>query len=436
MISSYACDHMTADAEFLLAKAKYKATTGREQRRDADVLCYQIRQSFKPGEITPEEANRVGYETAMRWTKGKYAFFVATHTDRQHIHNHIYYNSTSLDCSHKFRDFIGSARAVRRLSDRVCLENDLSVITNPKLHSKGRFLHYGAWLGTERQPSYRERLRLAINDALAKSPADFNAFLRLMEESGYAVKRGRGGAISFLVPGQQRATRLRTSTLGEGFDPEDIRAVIAGKRPLPEVGGPAPAAPVRVNLIVDIQERLRSGKGPAYERWAKVYNLKQMAAALQFMQEHQISEYSQLSEEAEAASARFHALADQLRQTETDLTHTSELMGAVVQYAKTRPVFDGYKAAKYSKKYLTAHEAELADYRAAKAALTDLLGGVKLPRMSDLKEKRRTLAAQKKALYADYREAQQRMREAVAVKANIDHLLGLTDQRKNKEQER
>ena len=70
MISSYGCDHMTADAEFLLSKAKYKAATGREQRRDADVLCYQIRQSFKPGEITPEEANRIGYETAMRWTKG------------------------------------------------------------------------------------------------------------------------------------------------------------------------------------------------------------------------------------------------------------------------------------------------------------------------------------------------------------------------------
>lgn len=128
---------MTADAEFLLSKAKYKAITGREQRRDADVLCYQIRQSFKPGEITPEEANRVGYETAMRWTKGKHAFFVATHTDRRHIHNHIYYNSTALDCAHKYRDFFRSASALRRLSDRVCLENDLSVITNPKLHSKG-----------------------------------------------------------------------------------------------------------------------------------------------------------------------------------------------------------------------------------------------------------------------------------------------------------
>ena len=428
MISSYGCDHMTADAEFLLSKAKYKAATGREQRRDADVLCYQIRQSFKPGEITPEEANRVGYETAMRWTKGKYAFFVATHTDRQHIHNHIYYNSTSLDCSHKFRDFIGS--------DRICLENDLSVITNPKLHSKGRFLHYGAWLGTERKPSYKEQLRRAINEALAKRPADFDAFLRLMEASGFTVKHGRGGAISFLVPGQERATRLRASTLGDGYDPEDIKAVIAGERPIPEHSVLVPAAPRRVNLIVDIQERLRSGKGAVYARWAKVYNLKQMAAALQFMQEQNITEYDQLSSKAEDAVSRFHALTEKLRRTEADLSATSELMGAVVRYAKTRPVFDGYKAAKYSRKYLAEHEAELADYRAAKATMGELLGGEKLPKMAELKEKRRQLAARKKALYAEYRSAQEEMRQSVAVKSNIDHLLGVTDGQRKKEQER
>ena len=436
LISSYGCDHMTADAEFLLGKAKYKAVTGREQRRDADVLCYQIRQSFKPGEITPEEANRIGYETAMRWTKGKYAFFVATHTDKAHIHNHIYYNSTSLDCTRKFRDFIGSGRAVRRLSDRICLENDLSVITNPKLHSKGRFLHYGAWLGAERQPSYKEQLRRAINEALAKRPADFDAFLRLMEASGFTVKRGRGGTISFLVPGQERATRLRASTLGDGYDPEDIKAVIAGECPIPEQPVPAPAAPRRVNLIVDIQERLRSGKGAAYARWAKVYNLKQMAAALQFMQEQNITEYDQLSTKAEDAVSRFHILTEQLRRTEADVFATSELMGAVVRYAKTRPVFDGYKAAKYSRKYLAEHDAELADYRAAKATMGELLGGEKLPKMAELKEKRRQLAARKKALYTEYRSAQEEMRQAVAVKANIDHLLGVTDSQRQKEQER
>ena len=436
LISAYACDHMTADAEFLLSKAKYKVTTGREQRRDTDVLCYQIRQSFKPGEITPEEANRVGYETAMRWTKGKYAFFVATHTDRQHIHNHIYYNSTSLDCTHKFRDFIGSARAVRRLSDRVCLENDLSVIVNPKLHSKGRFLHYGAWLGAERQPSYKERLRHAIRDALAKGPTDFNAFLRLMEESGYAVKLGRGGAISFLVPGQQRATRLRSSTLGEGFDPEDIRAVIAGERPIPELPQDAPAPPRRVDLVIDIQQRMAQGKGPAYARWAKVYNLKQMAAALQYLREHELADYAALEASTEAAVDRFHKLAGELRDTEAALSKTARLMEATVDYAKTRPVFDGYKAAKYSKKYLAAHEAELADYRAAKATMAELLGGEKLPKMDVLKEKRRQLAARKKALYLEYRKAQQDMRELVAVKGSVDHLRGLTDNQRNKEQAR
>ncbi len=230
LISSFECDHQTADAEFLLSKAKYRAVTGREQKREADVLCYQIRQSFAPGEITPEEANRVGYETAMRWTKGKHAFFVATHTDKKHIHNHIYYNPITLDYTRKFRDFWRSARALRRLSDRVCLENHLSVIRHPKLHSQGRFLHYGQWIG-DKVPSAQQRVRLAIIAALEKKPADFAAFLRLMEESGFAVKRGRGGVVSFLAPGQDKYTRLRASTLGAGFDPEDIRAVIAGERP-------------------------------------------------------------------------------------------------------------------------------------------------------------------------------------------------------------
>ncbi len=72
-------------AEFLLAKASYKAMTGREQKQGEDVLCYQIRQSFYPGEITPEEANRVSYELAMRWTKGRHAFIVTTHTDKEHM---------------------------------------------------------------------------------------------------------------------------------------------------------------------------------------------------------------------------------------------------------------------------------------------------------------------------------------------------------------
>jgi hypothetical protein len=92
-ISSYECDPKTVDEEFLLAKRQYQHITGRTQKDD--VIAYQIRQAFKPGEVTPEEANEIGYELAMRFTKGRHAFIVATHVDRAHIHNHIIYNSTS-----------------------------------------------------------------------------------------------------------------------------------------------------------------------------------------------------------------------------------------------------------------------------------------------------------------------------------------------------
>ena len=110
LVSSYQCSPLTVDEEFLLTKRLYEQTTGRSQK--SDVIAYQLRQSFRPGEITAEEANKVGYELAMRFTKGKYAFIVATHTDREH--NHIIYNSTALDGTRKFRDFFFSALAVQR----------------------------------------------------------------------------------------------------------------------------------------------------------------------------------------------------------------------------------------------------------------------------------------------------------------------------------
>ena len=432
-LSSYLCDPAAAPAEFLLVKSQYQAETGRAVERGA--LFFQIRQAFPPREVTAEEANQIGYETAMRWTKGKYQFFVCTHTDKGHLHNHIYFNSTAFDRSRKFHNFIGSSFALWRLSDRVCIEHDLSVIQNPKPHSKGRYLHYGQWIG-EKPPSAKQRVRLAIVEALQKQPTDFPAFLRLMDESGFLVKHGRGGVISFLAPGQDKPTRLRASTLGDGFDPEDIRAVIAGERPIPELPQEAQAPARRINLIIDIQERMAQGKGPAYERWAKVYNLKQMAAALQYLQEHHLTDYAALTASTEAAVDHFHKLSDELRTTEEALSKTSELMAATVDYAKTRPVFDGYKAARYSKKYLAQHEAELATYRAAKDTMNTILGGAKLPKIEALKKSRRELARQKKELYAEYRDAQRQMREAVAIKANIDHLLGITDERENKAQER
>ena len=428
-ISSYECDPATVAAEFLLAKASYKAMTGREQKKDSDVLCYQIRQSFYPGEITPEEANRISYELAMRWTKGRHAFIVTTHTDKQHIHSHIYYNSTTLDCTRKFRNFWGSSFALRRLSDRLCLENGLSIVENPKPRSKGKFRNYGEWQAGQKKPlTYQDRLRAAIDTALAKKPADFPAFLSLMEQAGYEVKQRRG-AISFRAPGQERFTRLRSDTLGEGYSETDIRAALSGSHQRP--GQPRQ----KINLAIDIQSRLQ-GKGPGYERWAKVFNLKQMAAALAYLQDNGLTDYEQLEQKATAATEHFHKLSDQIKSTEAALHTNMELKAATVQYAKTRPVFEKYKASKYSKKFLAEHEADIELYRAACADFKAILGGAKLPKMDTLKEEGRKLSEQKKKLYAEYRKAKADMQEVTTIKANIDYLLGYSEPGRKKEQER
>ena len=174
LISAFACEPETAVSEFALSKREYRELTGRVQ--ESDVIAYQVRQSFKPGEVTPEEANRIGYEFAQRFLKGEHAFLVCTHTDKKHIHNHIYWNSTALDCTKKFKNFIGSYRAVRRLSDLICAEHRLSVVENPQKHG----LSYNKWRGGHDKLSNRDLLRMAIDAALEKQPQDFDALLALL----------------------------------------------------------------------------------------------------------------------------------------------------------------------------------------------------------------------------------------------------------------
>ncbi len=195
-ISAYECYPTTVADEFLLAKARYATMTGREQKKENDVLCYQIRQSF-------------------------------------HIHCHIYYNSTTLDCTRKFRNFWGSSFALRRISDRLCL---------------------------------------AIDTALAERPADLDEFLNLMKRAGYEVKTVRGGGISFRLTGQgqERFTRLRASTLGDGYDLQDVLSAIEGKEKRPG------HSERKISLAVDIQAKLAASKGSGYERWAGRNSLKWM----------------------------------------------------------------------------------------------------------------------------------------------------------------
>jgi hypothetical protein len=427
-ISAYECDPAIVDAQFLLAKRQYRAITGREQKND--VIAYQIRQSFKPGEVTPEEANRIGYELGMRWTKGRHAFFVATHVDKAHIHNHIIYNSTSLDCQCKFRDFRGSGLAVRKISDRLCLEHGLSIIDNPQRGKK----HYGKWLGDNRKPSFQEKLRIAIDAALDEKPATFNSFLQSIRWAGYEIKVGKH--LGFRIAGQKKFTRLRS--LGKGYSEEEICAVIAGgEKHTPRKKTQSGRRPQGVNLLVNIQAKLQAGKGPGYERWAKVFNLKQMAQTMNFLTENNLLEYAELEEKATAATARFNTLSARIKAAETRMTEIGSLKTHIINYSKTRDIYTAYRKAGYSKKFYEENASDILLHKAAKTAF-DALPGKKIPTIKALQAEYVALLAEKKRAYSGYSAARKEMKELLTAKMNIDRLLSNAREQteKNREQNR
>ena len=423
LITSYQCDSRVADAQFLLDKQTYAARTGRVRGAD-NVIAYHLRQSFVPGEITPEEANRLGVELARRFTKGKHAFIVCTHIDKAHVHNHIIWNSTTLECDRKFRNFWGSTRAVHRLSDTICIENGYSIVENPKRHGKS----YNKWLGDKKKPSHRERICTAIDDALTQKPDSFETLLELLRQAGYEVK---GKKVPSLLGGEQKKS-IRMDTLGDGYTPTDLRAVIAGEKT--HTPRKSAAAPVKLekrsgNLLVDIQAKLRAGKGAGYARWATLFNLKQMAQTVAYLQDHELLDYAVLSEKAAAASAHFNELSARIKASETRMAEIAVLREHIVGYAKTRDTYVAYRKAGYSKKFLAEHESEITIHKAAKNYF-DGLGFKKLPTIKALNTEYAELLAEKKAAYADYRKAREEMKELLTAKANIDRILEL-----DKEQE-
>ena len=417
LITSYQCDSRVADAQFLLDKQTYAARTGRVRGAD-DVIAYHLRQSFVPGEITPEEANRLGVELARRFTKGKHAFIICTHIDKSHVHSHIIWNSTTLECYRKFLNFWGSTRAVHRLSDTICIESGLSIVKDPKPHGKS----YNKWLGDQARPSHREQLRVMIDRALAQKPASLEELLRLLEQDGFTVHR-RGKTISVSAEGW--GNNVRFDRLGDGYTLDDLLAVLSGqKEHTPRKLTTVQAAPPKVNLLVDIQAKLQAGKGAGYARWAKVFNLKQMAQTLNYLSEHGLLDYADLETKTTEATARYNALSAQIKAAEKRMAEIAVLRTHIVNYAKTRDTYVAYRKAGYSRKFYAEHEDEIRLHQAAKEAFNEL-NVKKLLAVKELQTEYAQLLADKKKAYGEYRQARAAMRELLTVKNNVDRILAM-----------
>lgn len=418
-ISSYECDPKTADEEFLLSKRQYQHTTGRQQKNN--IIAYQIRQSFKPGEITPEEANQVGYETAMRWTKGKHAFIVATHIDKAHIHNHIIYNSTSLDASRKFNNFFLSGLAVQRLSDMVCLEHGLSIITPKPYREREKRTIY------PKKRTQRDELCDAIDATLSQNPKRFEDFIQSLAEMGFEFKDGNQPA--FKGKDQKRFIRLRS--LGEGYSKEELQAVISGKSLRKASTAPEQK---QFHLLIDIQEKMAEGKTVGYEKWAKKYNRKEATRTVILLKEKGLDNYDDLVAYTEKLSSRFSELSDSIKTAEKRMIEVQALQKHIKNYHDTRQIYVEYRKSGYSKKFFEEHRQEITLHQAAKKAFDELQVS-KLPSRQSLYEEFHRLAVQKKKDYAEYRQVRKEREELLIAKQTVETILNI-DKKKEQEQEK
>lgn len=412
LVKSYGCNPRTADAEWALTQRIYHDMTQREYKNE--VIAYQVRQSFKPGEVTPEEANAIGVEFAKRFLKGRYAFVVSTHTDRHHIHNHILWNAISLDHKRKFRNFYRSDRAVARLSDQLCTEHKLSVILDPQ--RKG--IDYGTWLGDDRKISQRELLRMAIDAAVQKKPDTFDALLQLLQEDDWEIKSGK--RISLRKKGQQRFARL--DSLGDGYDEQALRTVIAGQKThTPRKVRQITAATVavdRIGLLIDIEAAIKSGKGVGFEHWAEKENFQRAARSVRLLLDNGVDHWADVDGLVTDAASTQKELLDQCHALEQQIQGCRELRMHIINYSKTRKVADAYRQSGYSKKFAAEHADELRMFREAKKAFA-ALGADKLPKVAELQQQEHSLKQKKQELYTQYRKARHTARNLSAAQANV-----------------
>ena len=403
LVSSFGCSPETADIEF--------AFTIAQALERGNNLAHHLIQSFEPGEVDYQKAHEIGKQLADAVTKGKYEYVLTTHIDKGHVHNHIIFCSVNFVDHHKYNSNKRSYYGIRNMSDRLCRENGLSVVA-PQKGGKGK--SYAEYLAEKTGTSWKGKLKIAV-DALIPQISSFEELLSRLQAAGYAIKPGK--YVSCRAPGQERFTRLKT--LGADYTEEAIRERIEGRRTRT---AKTPKAERGVSLLIDIENSIKAAQSRGYEQWAKIHNLKQAAKTLNFLTEHQISRYEDLTAKITEIQTESDKAGDALKEVEKRLADMAVLIKNVSTFQKTKPAYDTYRKARNKERYRAAHEGTVILHEAAAKALK-AAGISKLPNLAALQAEYEKLQEQKETLRADYGKLKKQVREYDVIRQNIDSIL-------------
>lgn len=203
------CDPGSAYEQMRRTKQQFQKTGG--------IVAFHGYQSFAPGETTPEVAHAIGVKLAQALWGARFEVIVATHLDKEHLHNHFVLNSVSFVDGKRYYDNKASYSLMRQTSDQLCREHALSVIEQPE---RGKAKHYGEWRADqESKPTWRGVIREDIDDAIAATRT-MSQFYAHLQAKGYEIK-AYVKHLAVRPPGKTRFVRLRN--LGEAYSEEAIK---------------------------------------------------------------------------------------------------------------------------------------------------------------------------------------------------------------------
>lgn len=431
LVSSYGCSPETAAYDFKFALSK----TSQSDKNKA----YHLIQSFLPGEVSYKEAHQIGVELADKLLEGKYSYVVSTHIDKGHVHNHIIFCAADNVNHEKYHDCKKTYYNIRNLSDNLCREHELSVITpgekplSAKGASKGKT--YKEWQAERSGSSWKEQLKADIDEAI-KTAATYEDCIALIQAKGYEIKGSDFGEkahkfISFRPLDRERFVRGSAKSLGAEYTKERIKerieekALVKDKKrvPFPIRKKPVVKDYSKRNLIDTTEDKF--AQSPGLKHWADIQNLKIAAASYS-----QASSIIELEKQIAAKSALVKTARESLVETEHQLKDLGQVLKYAEQYKTNRIYHIRYQKSKDKDRYLRQHETELLLHDGAENMLKRLGIDMKSLDTEKLRSDYNALYSKKQTLQKTYQSA---VKEIAGLNRKLDNLNQYLD--RNSEQE-
>ncbi len=412
LISSYGCSPETAAYDFKFALSK---TSQADPNK-----AYHLIQSFLPGEVSYKEAHQIGVELADRLLEGKYSYIVSTHIDKGHVHNHIIFCAADNVNHEKYHDCKKSYYNIRNMSDDLCREHELSVITPGEKRGKT----YKEWQAGKNGSAWKEQLKADIDEAI-KNATTYEDCIELIRAKGYEVKGEDFGEkahkfISFRPLDRERFVRGSAKSLGAEYTKEQIRERIEEKvlaKDKKRVPFPARKKPLvkdysRKNLIDTTEDKF--AQSPGLKHWADIQNLKIAAASYS-----QTGSITELEKQIAAKSTLAKTARDSLVETEHQLKDLGQVLKYAEQYKANHIYHVRYQKSKDKDAYFRRHESELILHDGAENMLKRFGINPKNIDVEKLRSDYNALYSKKQALQKTYKSAE---KETADLNRKLDNL--------------